>query len=78
MPVQLPSPTYLPLPIPKYNYVITGDWGAGIGLVLLVKIDFLYFIRIYFLGTYIKYIIGTKIFYLFFQKIENNGSSNPL
>ena len=26
-------PTYLPLPIPKYHYIIAADPGAGIGLV---------------------------------------------
>ena len=33
--VNLPSSTYLPLPIPKYQYIIATDLGAGIGLVLL-------------------------------------------
>ena len=32
--VNLPSSTYLPLPIPKYQYIIATDLGAGIGLVV--------------------------------------------
>ena len=31
--VNLPSSTYLPLPIPQYQYRIVADPGAGIGLV---------------------------------------------
>ena len=31
--VNLPSSTYLPVPIPKYQYIIAADPGAGIGLV---------------------------------------------
>ena len=33
--VYLPSSTYLPLPIPKYQYRIDANPGAGIGLVIL-------------------------------------------
>ena len=33
--VNLPSSTYLPLPIPKYQYIIAADPGAGISLVIL-------------------------------------------
>ena len=32
--VNLPLSTYLPVPIPKYQYIIAADPGAGIGLVL--------------------------------------------
>ena len=32
--VNLPSSTYLPLPIPKYQYIIAADLGVGIGLVI--------------------------------------------
>ena len=31
-------PTYLPLPIPKYQYIIAADPGAGIGLVVVVVV----------------------------------------
>ena len=31
--VNLPLSTYLPVPIPKYQYIIAADPGAGIGLV---------------------------------------------
>ena len=32
--VNLPSSTYLPVPIPKYPYIIAAGLRAGIGLVL--------------------------------------------
>ena len=32
--VNLPSSTYLPLPIPKYQYIIATDPGYGISLVV--------------------------------------------
>ena len=31
--VNLPLSTYLPVPIPKYQYIIAEDQGAGISLV---------------------------------------------
>ena len=31
--INLPSSTYLPLPIPKYHYIIAANPGASIGLV---------------------------------------------
>ena len=31
--VNLPSSTYIPVPIPKYQYIIAAEPGAGIGLV---------------------------------------------
>ena len=33
--VNLPSSIYLSLPIPKFQYIITADPGAGIGIVVL-------------------------------------------
>ena len=36
--VNLPSSTYLPLPIPKYQYIIAADSGAGIGLVFNINL----------------------------------------
>ena len=35
--VNLPSSIYLSLPIPKYEYLIAADPGAGIGLVLIMS-----------------------------------------
>ena len=31
-------PTHLPVPIPKYQYIIAADPGAGVGLVFTVKL----------------------------------------
>ena len=36
--VNLPSSTYLAVPIPKYQYIIAADPRAGIVLVILVEI----------------------------------------
>ena len=33
IPLSTSLPTYLPVPIPKYQYIIVADPGAGIGLV---------------------------------------------
>ena len=33
--VNLPSSVYLSLPLPKYQYIIAADPGAGIGLVYI-------------------------------------------
>ena len=39
LPTNISKPTVIYLPIPKYQYIITADPGAGIGLALLIIVN---------------------------------------